>query len=43
MDAGGILGIRVTKHLGLFAEGTYLNYWDKPVYECKFGFNYLIY
>ena len=42
-DAGAILGLRVTRHLGLFAEGTHLKYWNKPVYECKFGFNYLIF
>ena len=42
-DSGAILGVRVTKHLGLFVEGTHLKYWDKPVYECKFGFNYLIF
>ena len=43
MDLGSVLGVRITKHLGLFAEGTYLKYWNKPVYECKFGFNYLIF
>ena len=42
-DAGAILGARLTKHLGLFVEGTHLKYWDKPIYECKFGFNYLIF
>jgi len=42
-DSGAILGVRVTKNLGLFVEGTHLRYWDKPVYECKFGFNYLIF
>jgi hypothetical protein len=42
-DSGAILGLRVTNHLGLFVEGTHLKYWEKPVYECKFGFNYLIF
>jgi hypothetical protein len=42
-DSGAVLGAKVTKHLGLFVEGTHLKYWDKPVYECKFGFNYLIF
>jgi hypothetical protein len=42
-DSGAILGVRVTRHLGLFVEGTHLKYWEKPVYECKFGFNYLIF
>ena len=42
-DAGAILGVRVTKHLGLFVEGTHLNYWGNEVLDCKFGFNYLIF
>ena len=42
-DSGAILGVRVTKQLGLFVEGKHLKYWEKPVYECKFGFNYLIF
>jgi len=42
-DAGMVLGSRLTKHLGLFVEGTHMRYWMKPVYEVKFGFNYLIF
>jgi hypothetical protein len=42
-DGGAIVGVRVTKHLGLFAEGTYLRYWGNKVFDCKFGFNYLIF
>ena len=42
-DAGIVLGSRITKHLGLFVEGTHMRYWMKPVYEVKFGFNYLIF
>ena len=42
-DAGLILGWRLTKHLGLFVEGTHMKYWGKTVYDCKFGFNYLIF
>ena len=42
-DAGVILGYRINKHLGVFVEGTHLKYWGKHIYECKFGFNYLIY
>lgn len=42
-DTGAIIGFRVNKHLGLFVEGVHLKYWGKDVYECKFGFNYLIY
>ena len=42
-DAGVVLGSRITKHLGMFVEGTHMRYWMKPVYEVKFGFNYLIF
>ena len=42
-DAGMVLGSRLTNHLGLFVEGTHMRYWMKPVYEVKFGFNYLIF
>jgi hypothetical protein len=42
-DAGIVLGSRITKNLGLFVEGTHQRYWMIPVYELKFGFNYLIY
>ena len=42
-DAGLIFGTRITKHLGLFVEGTHMNYWGKKIYEVKFGFNYLIF
>ena len=42
-DAGLVFGSRITKHLGMFVEGTHMRYWMKPVYEVKFGFNYLIF
>jgi hypothetical protein len=42
-DAGMVLGIRLNKHLGLFVEGTHMRYWMKPVFDVKFGFNYLIF
>ena len=42
-DSGIVMGTRITKHLGIFIEGTHQRYWDKPVYECKFGFNYLMF
>ena len=42
-DFGLVAGWRITKNLGVFVEGTYLKYWEKPIYECKFGFNYLIF
>ena len=40
-DAGLVLGVRLTKSLGLFMEGVHQRYWMKPVYECKIGINYL--
>ena len=43
VDGGVVAGLRITKHLGVFVEGTYVNYWEKPIYECKFGFNYLMF
>ena len=42
-DAGMVLGVRLNKHLGLFIEGTHMRYWMKPVFDVKFGFNYLIF
>ena len=42
-DSGMILGYRITKHLGVFVEGTHQRYWGKPLYESKFGFNYLVF
>ena len=42
-DAGGVLGLRVNKHLGLFVEGVHQRVWGKEVFDIKFGFNYLIY
>ena len=42
-DAGMVFGSRITKHLGMFVEGTHMRYWMKPVYEVKFGFNYLFF
>ena len=43
LDLGLVAGWKITKSLGIFVEGTYLKYWEKPIYECKFGFNYLIF
>jgi len=40
---GLVTGWKITKSLGIFIEGTYLRYWEKPIYECKLGFNYLIF
>ena len=43
LDLGFVTGWRINKNLGIFIEGTYLRFWEKPIYECKFGFNYLIF
>ena len=40
-DAGLVLGVRLTKSLGLFMEGTHQRYWMKPLHEFKIGINYL--
>tara|TARA_R110002051_G_scaffold325176_1_gene426164 strand:- start:377 stop:1423 length:1047 start_codon:yes stop_codon:yes gene_type:complete len=42
-DAGIVLGARITKNLGIFVEGTHQKYWGKPIFDAKFGFNYLIF
>lgn len=40
-DAGLVLGVRLTKSLGLFIEGSHQRYWMKPLQEFKVGINYL--
>ncbi len=42
-DSGVVLGLRINKHLGVFVEGLHQRYWQKEVFECKFGFNYLMF
>ena len=39
-DFGGIFGVKLKDNLGVFAEGKYLFYWEKPAYDFKFGMNY---
>ena len=39
-DMGAILGVKLQDNLGVFAEGRYLYYWDRPAYDFKFGINY---
>jgi len=39
-DFGAIVGVKVQENLGVFAEGSYLYYWDKPAYNFKVGLNY---
>ena len=39
-DIGAIFGVKIKDNLGVFSEGRYLYYWDKPAYDLKFGINY---
>lgn len=39
-DFGAIFGVKIKDNLGVFAEGRYLNYWERPAYDFKFGLNY---
>ena len=39
-DMGAIFGVKVMDNLGMFAEGRYLYYWERPAYDIKLGLNY---
>ena len=39
-DIGVILGFKLQDNLGVFIEGKYLNYWERPAYDIKVGVNY---
>ena len=39
-DFGAIFGVKLKDNLGVFTEGRYLNYWERPAYDIKFGLNY---
>ena len=39
-DMGVILGFKLQENLGVFIEGKYLNYWERPAYDIKVGLNY---
>ena len=39
-DFGAIFGVKIKENLGVFAEGKYLYYWERPAYDLKFGINY---
>ena len=39
-DFGVIFGVKIKDNLGVFTEGRYLNYWERPAYDIKFGLNY---
>jgi hypothetical protein len=43
LDLGLVAGLKITKSLGFFVETNYMRFWEKDIYECKFGFNYLIF
>ena len=34
-----IIGLKIKKWFGLFAEGEYSKLWDKKIYNAKVGFN----
>jgi hypothetical protein len=41
--SGGIIfGKKLSKQLGIFAEGKYNKYWNREWYDFKFGVNYII-
>jgi hypothetical protein len=39
-DFGAIFGVKIKDNLGVFAEGKYLYYWERPAYDIKLGINY---
>jgi len=39
-DIGAIIGFKLQENLGVFIEGKYLNYWERPAYDIKVGVNY---
>ena len=39
-DVGAVLGFKLQENLGVFIEGKYLDYWDRPAYDIKVGLNY---
>ena len=38
-QAGLVIGLKIKKWFGLFAEGEYSKLWDKKIYNAKVGFN----
>ena len=37
---GGVLGYKIGLHWGIFAEGEYMKYWDREIFQIKAGVNY---
>ena len=42
-SGGLIFGYKISKHLGVFAEGKYNKYWNRTWYDFKCGVNYVIF
>ena len=38
-QVGLVMGLKIKKWFGLFAEGEYSKLWDKKIYNAKVGFN----
>tara|TARA_R110000822_G_scaffold39019_3_gene107582 strand:+ start:10977 stop:12074 length:1098 start_codon:yes stop_codon:yes gene_type:complete len=41
-NAGVVFGANIGKHLGLFAEGSFSEYWGRPLGSLTMGINYVI-
>ncbi len=41
-DFGAVIGFKLKENLGFYAEGKYLDYWERPAYDIKVGLNYQI-
>ena len=39
-DIGAVIGFKLKENLGFYAEGKYLDYWERPAYDIKVGLNY---
>jgi hypothetical protein len=37
---GGVVGYKIGLNWGIFAEGEYMKYWDREIFEIKAGINY---
>ena len=42
MGAGLVLGTKLTKSLGIFAEGRYNRYWNREWHDFSVGLNYIL-
>lgn len=39
-SAGSVIGYKIGLNWGIFAEGEYMKYWDREIFEIKAGINY---